>query len=321
MGPGEVEIDAVVTWVDGADPVHMAARARFTPEAEPGSELDLATKMRRFRDNGELRHCLRSLRNHAPWLRTVWLLTDDQTPAFLDPDVAAEHGVRLVSHRHIFRGHEDLLPSFNSLSIETFLWRIEGLADRFLYLNDDMMLTGGLERDDFFTAVGGTVLRGKWTDWLGRDNLTFHGENKVRGAERAGYSRARFFSPGHAVYPMRIAPLVESYSANPETFAENARPRFRERGQFWPVSFAQHRLIAENAVETRPPDDVVHFPVTWTALASEAEIARRLWWLRKPQVKMTCINFMEEVLRKVPDAWERLAVATGPAAPWERDQA
>lgn len=314
-----MEVDAVVTWVDGADPAHMAARARFQPDAAPGSELDLATKMRRFRDNGELRHCLRSLRAHAPWLRTVWLLTDDQAPGFLDADIAAAHGVRIVSHRHVFRGHEDLLPTFNSLSIETALWRIEGLADRFLYLNDDMMLTGPLYRSDFFTDDGRTVLRGRWTDWSGKSALPFHGENKIKGAERAGFDRARFFSPGHAVYPMRVRPLAESYAADPEDFVENARPRFRDRGQWWPVSYAQHRLIAEDAAILIPPDDVVHFPVSWTADATPEQVARRLWWLRKPQVRMTCLNFMEEVLRKAPDAWKRLSVVTGPPAPWERD--
>ena len=316
-----MDIDAVVTWVDGADPAHMTARARFQPQAEPGSELDLATKMRRFRDNGELRHCLRSLRNHAPWLRTIWLLTDDQTPDFLDIEIAAEQGVRLVSHRHVSRGHEDLLPTFNSLSIETMLWRIEGLAERFLYLNDDMMLTGPVEPGDFFAEDGRTVLRGRWTDASAKTELAFHEENKLRGVDRAGGDRARYFSPGHAVYPMRVSPLAESYAADPAGFVDNARPRFRDRGQWWPVSFCHHRLLAKDAVETRDAKDVVHFPVGWTAKAEPKEVAWRLWTLRKPHVKMTCVNFMEEVLRKAPDAYERLAVATGPAAPWEKGAA
>jgi Stealth protein CR2, conserved region 2 len=34
-----------------------------------------------------------------------------------------------------------LLPTFNSRAIESMLWRIDGLADRFVYFNDDMMLT------------------------------------------------------------------------------------------------------------------------------------------------------------------------------------
>jgi len=50
-------------------------------------------------------------------------------------------------------GHEQL-PTFNSLAIETMLWRIEGLADRFLYFNDDMMPVGPVKPADFFSRVG-----------------------------------------------------------------------------------------------------------------------------------------------------------------------
>ncbi len=313
-----MEIDAVVTWVDGGDPAHIAARNRFKPTSEPGSELDIATKNRRFSDNGELRYCLRSLHNHAPWLRRVWLVTDDQTPRFLDSAVAREHGLTIVAHRHLFRGHEDLLPTFNSLSIETFLWRIEQLADRFLYLNDDMMLTGPVAPEDFFTADGRTVLRGRWADASNKAKLAFHEENKLRGVDRAGGDRTRHFSPGHAVYPMRVAPLAEAYAADPLALIDNARPRFRDRSQWWPVSYAHHRLIAENAVVTREPKDVLHFSVGETAKAEPERLAWKLWTLRKPHVKMTCLNFMEELERKVPDALDRLAVATGPAAPWEK---
>lgn len=313
-----MEIDAVVTWVDGADPVHIAARNLHKPPSEPGSELDIATKNRRFSDNGELRHCLRSLHNHASWLRRVWLVTDKQTPAFLDVGAARAHGLEIVDHRRLFRDHDALLPTFNSLSIETFLWRIEGLADRFLYLNDDMMLTGPVEPSDFFTADGRTVLRGRWADASAKTELGFHEENKLRGVDRAGGDRAHYFSPGHAVYPMRVAPLAEAYAADAQAFVENARPRFRDRSQWWPVSYDHHRLIAEDGVETREPKDVVHLSVGETAKAEPKHLAWKLWTLRKPHVKMTCLNFMEELERKVPDVLDRLGAVTGSAAPWEK---
>jgi hypothetical protein len=43
------------------------------------------------------------------------------------------------------------------------LWRIEGLADRFLYFNDDMMFVGPVEPTDFFSSQGKVVLRGRWS--------------------------------------------------------------------------------------------------------------------------------------------------------------
>ena len=49
--------------------------------------------------------------------------------------------IRRVTHRELFEGFEDNLPTFNSLAIETLLWRIPDLAEQFLYFNDDVFLT------------------------------------------------------------------------------------------------------------------------------------------------------------------------------------
>jgi hypothetical protein len=159
-------IDVVVAWVNGRDPKHRAKRKRYL--ADPGADTKperAATDERRFSDNDEIRFCLRSIRNHAPWVRTIWLVTDDQVPAAIDRRRAEQHNIRIVDHREIFRGNEQLLPTFNSLAIETMLWRIEGLADRFLYFNDDMMLVGPVEPTDFFSNDGKVNLRGRWNNW------------------------------------------------------------------------------------------------------------------------------------------------------------
>ena len=92
----------------------------------------MASKERRFSDNDEIRFCLWSIRHHASWVRTIWQVTDNQFPSAIDRRKAEQHDIRVVDHREIFRGHEQLLPTFNSLAIETMLWRIDGLADRFL---------------------------------------------------------------------------------------------------------------------------------------------------------------------------------------------
>ena len=148
-------VDAVVAWVDGGDPTHRAKRKRYL--ADPGGDGGperVANVERRFSDNDEIRFCLRSIRNYAPWVRTIWLVTDNQIPAAIDRHRAEQNNIRIVDHREIFRGHEQLLPTFNSYAIESMLWRIDGLADRFLYFNDDMMLVGPAEPADFFSNEG-----------------------------------------------------------------------------------------------------------------------------------------------------------------------
>ena len=78
-------IDVVIAWVDGRDPKHRAKRKRYL--GDPGGDAKperVATDERRFSDNDEIRFCLRSIRNYAPWVRTIWLVTDDQVPAAID---------------------------------------------------------------------------------------------------------------------------------------------------------------------------------------------------------------------------------------------
>ena len=108
---------------------------------------------RRLASHDEIRFCLRSIHNYAPWVRAIWVVVDRQRPPRIDLDLAEHHKIRFVDHREIFRGYERLLPTFNSLAIETMLWRIDGLADRFLYFNDDCFLVNPVQATDFLTNI------------------------------------------------------------------------------------------------------------------------------------------------------------------------
>jgi len=59
----------------------------------------------------------------------------------------------VVSHREIF-GDTGRLPTFNSHAIESRLHRIPGLAEHFLYLNDDVFLGRPVAPELFFTPGG-----------------------------------------------------------------------------------------------------------------------------------------------------------------------
>src|SRR6188472_4518862 len=231
MSPKDA-IDVVIAWVDGRDPKHRAKRKHHL--ADPGGDDEpepVASKERRFSDNDEIRFCLRSIRNYAPWVRTIWLVTDNQIPAAIDRERAERDNVRIVDHRQIFRGYEQLLPTFNSRAIESMLWRIEGLADRFVYFNDDMMLVGPVEPTDFFSHDGKVKLQGRWSNWneqLERGN-SFNGRGKLLGAEMLGYTSERFFSSSHMNYPLLRPAMAELFEEFKPAFLANAAYRFRNR--------------------------------------------------------------------------------------------
>ena len=81
-----------------------------------------------------------------PWIRTVHLVVSniEQVPAWLD-----QSKVHVVLHEDIIP--EQLLPTFNSTTIEMYLHKIPGLAEHFIYSNDDMLAVGELHVEDFFT--------------------------------------------------------------------------------------------------------------------------------------------------------------------------
>lgn len=139
-------VDVVFTWVDGADPVWQRKRA---------SEVHLpyheeAANESRYRNRDELKYAVRSIQMYAPWVRKIFVVTDDQRPSWLDTNVP---GLELIDHRDIFTD-TSALPTFNSHAIETQLHHIDGLSDHFLYFNDDMMLGSEVTPQTFFHANG-----------------------------------------------------------------------------------------------------------------------------------------------------------------------
>ena len=58
------------------------------------------------------------------------------------------------------------LPTFSSPAIESHLFRIRGLSDKFIYLNDDTMFGAPVWPDDFFTQSKGQKVRTfMWCCW------------------------------------------------------------------------------------------------------------------------------------------------------------
>ncbi|XMA37048.1 hypothetical protein O1157_11655 [Streptomyces albogriseolus] len=72
---------------------------------------------------------------YAGFVRHVYIVTDGQTPEWLDADAP---GITVVDHKDIFP--EGVLPVFNSHAIETRLHHIPGLSDHYLYFNDDVFV-------------------------------------------------------------------------------------------------------------------------------------------------------------------------------------
>lgn len=254
------DVDAVITWVDGADPGHRQRLHAYLEQS--GKAGHAAAAPTRFGDCGEIGYCVVSLLRHAPWLRTIHILSDGQQPALMArlQGTPFEARVRVVDHREIFTGFEAFLPTFSNRAIECVMWRIPGLAENFIYLNDDFQLLRPVAREDFFRD-GGIVLRGRWRAAgerrlsarlkavLGggaKDSHSSRPGNHVaqeRSARLAGFSD-RYFQAPHVPHPMRRSVLARYFEQHPAQLAENVRHRLRSNEQFLTTALAAHLELA-----------------------------------------------------------------------------
>lgn len=141
----EDPIDVVYTWCDGSDPKFIEEkRAAFKQSGLEYKEEDSGEV--RYSDHDELRYSLRSVHQYLPWVRRIFIVTNKQRPKWL-----LEHEkITVVDHSEIIP-HE-LLPTFSSVTIEMYLSKIPGLAEKFIYLNDDMFIARDMSPTDFFAG-------------------------------------------------------------------------------------------------------------------------------------------------------------------------
>ena len=144
-------VDLVYLWVDGSDAEWRKRRAEHSKETYSDIGMDNEA---RYADNGELKYSLRSADLFAPWIRRIFIVTDNQQPEWLD---TSNEKIRLIDHKEILP--PEALPTFNSNVIEHALFRIPDLSEHFIYANDDMFFNRKVEKSDFFTPAGLPIVR------------------------------------------------------------------------------------------------------------------------------------------------------------------
>ena len=80
-----------------------------------------------------------------PWVNKIFLLVSNKEQII--ESLLPENVVVVLHEQFIWNQY---LPTFNSTTIEMFLWNIPHLSEYFIYANDDMLPTGKLSPSDFF---------------------------------------------------------------------------------------------------------------------------------------------------------------------------
>lgn len=231
-------IDFVYTWVDGADPQWLAKKADYSP----GTGLNpSALHASRFLNRDELRYALRSVGMYASWVRKIHIVTDGQVPDWLD---ASHPQIAVVDHRDIFRD-PDALPVFNSHAIESQLHHIDGLAEHYLYLNDDVFFGRPVFPELFFHGNGIAKF------FLARDPLdldppsprdlpvdTAAKNQRTLIEQEFGATVRRKFR--HAPHPQLRSVVDQMERRHPELFERVSHSRFRHPDDLSIPSSLQH---------------------------------------------------------------------------------
>ena len=145
--PYNYPIDLVYMWVDGNDPKWLEKKNYWQNKLNASNPY--AVSKARWHDRDELKYSLRSVALYLPWVRNIFIVTDNQVPAWLNTN---HPKIKIIDHKDIFP--QDALPVFNSMAIEARIPYIPGLSEHFILSNDDFFVNTPLPPDFFFTPDG-----------------------------------------------------------------------------------------------------------------------------------------------------------------------
>jgi hypothetical protein len=222
--PAPFDVDVVYTWVANT-PQHMAARNAYTRPTD--------NNVNRYTDNDELRHSIRSVYAHIPWVRRIYIIVaDGQCPAWLTEDTAELQIPVYVAPHSLLYTDPAHLPTFNSQSIECHLHRLPHLAEHFIYFNDDMFVSQSLSWRQFFTPEGVALYHFHGyipNHRLSKHNIAWQNNLSVLKTVFPNKTHSRKY-PAHQCVAMRKSSFeeVSDHSTIGRWVARTSASRFRE---------------------------------------------------------------------------------------------
>ena len=270
-----IQVDAVITWVNGND---KNWQKKINTYSESKINFSSDNHLKRYNSIGEVDIAIKSIIKFAPFIKNIFLVTDDQSPESFESlkSLAQEKGVNLelIDHKVIFRGFEEYLPNFNSASIISLLFKIPNLSEHFIIFNDDTFVMKEVSVNDFFIN-GEPIIRGKWQHFnenrtfrkIYREVLSFlnipikkekisfkeRQQNSAKLAQMDKYVR-RFHTP----VSVRRSTLTNFFKNN-TLLRENIQYRFRNKNQFLISSLSEHLEIKNGTSHYRKSSQLTYF--------------------------------------------------------------
>ena len=217
------KIDLVVPYVDSSDPAWQKLFNKYNPIKD--KEIEGINAKNRFRGQGDFfRFFFRGIEKYTSWIGTVYLLvqSESQVPAWIDRDK-----VKVVLHEQFIPA--EFLPTFNSTTIEMFLWNIPGLSEKFVYANDDFFITNTIRKECIFDDIYSVTEVYKVTRLS--DGIMY--QNHVDNSYKEIYHNLQpeVVTVGHTIRPYFKSDMKECYDRHKEAIHKSIS-RFREKKNF-----------------------------------------------------------------------------------------
>lgn len=135
------DIDLVITYLNNNDKKWQRDYKTYSKiEKKKYDPFDV-----RFRDWNNFKYVLRSIANYMSFINNLYIVVSDesQIPEYVNTDT-----IKIIFHKDIIP--EKYLPTFNSNTIELFIYKIPELSENFLYTNDDIFITNNISAKDFY---------------------------------------------------------------------------------------------------------------------------------------------------------------------------
>ena len=289
--PSAKPIDFVIPWVDGDDPLHIKKRAEYsgTVKFNDPNDSEQSTGEQRFIQDDELRYCLRSIVNYAPWYNKIWIVTDGQVPSFLDQARLKHDRIEIIDHSVLFQHEPQNLPQFNTRSILTNMDKIPGIADIAIIGNDDTFFAQPVSAN-LFEQQGRLNVYGDMIDNQDERFNSLHFDALKLSASLLNPNSTQYLMLSHGFMPTSIPAISELRTLFPAEFVNNTRHKFRHRSQFLIEALVSQYLVEQGRAKLQSTEKMVHFSFQLCRQGTEEKLKFLFSLIESGQRNMFCLN-------------------------------
>lgn len=252
-------VDVVFTWVNDSDPVWRKKFCDYKKSVSEGDK-EYDCDPARYCNNNEIIFSVESVIRFMPWVRRVFIITDNQFPEALNQ----YQKVKIIDHRDIIA--EALLPTFNSHVIEAHLHNIPGLAEHFIYFNDDVFVARPLLASHFFKGNGHAALflADKSLAIMaqkGKNTPTLHASCKSVALLKERYKQVIDSPLVHTYVPLRKSMFTLAWDEYNDEIVKFISSKFRSHNDLNLATFLVPWLAYIHGIATLQRDSCYYFNI------------------------------------------------------------